>query len=452
MVEVRGRKVAVFGLARSGLSAISLLDREGARIVAVDARSREALGDAVTGLVESGVSLCLGEGPTQVLTDADLVVVSPGVPLVHPALQAAREAGVEVIGEVELAFGFLPESAKVIGITGTNGKSTTTALTGALLEAARIETFVGGNLGVPLSEALAWEDPARAYVIELSSYQLEGIQRFRAGNAAVLNVTPDHLDRYPSVEDYAEAKGRLFLNQRAGDHAIANADDPRTVRLAARSAGSHWFFSATPGSGHEGAMADGEGGFLVRTSLGQGHLHVRSRALRGRHNLENAMAAALLAHGAGVPFEAIQRGLDGFGGLPHRLEFVRNLDGVEYVNDSKATNVDSSVVALAAFPSDVWLIAGGKGKGASYAPLVEAARGKVKGVLTVGADAAAIEAAFEGTAPVESCGTLDAAVKRAHAQAREGDVVLLSPACASLDQFRSFEHRGEVFKAAVAAL
>jgi UDP-N-acetylmuramoylalanine--D-glutamate ligase len=447
-----GRKVAVFGLGKSGRAAIQLLRREHAQVTAVDQASAADLGETAGALERDGVRLCLGGGdPSGVLRAVDLVVVSPGVPLTLPPIEAARSAGVAVWGEVELAWRFLPR-APFIGITGTNGKSTTTALCGTLFQAAGKRAFAGGNLGSPLSEAALAEQPFDACVVELSSFQLEGAETLRCTGAAILNLTPDHLDRYASHGAYGEAKARIFRNQGDGDFAVVNADDAGVMALARRVAVPvHGFTLAGEGKRGLGGRAVAETeGFRIEPAAGAAErFRVRNRALRGAHNLQNAMAAGLLALHSGVSAEAIQKGLDAYPGLPHRIESVATIDGVEWVNDSKATNVDSSLVALKAFPGNVWLILGGKGKAAPYAPLVEASRGKLKGVLTIGQDAPAIERAFQTEFPVYPCGTLEGAVDSARELARPGDVVLLSPACASFDQFRSFEHRGDTFKALV---
>jgi len=381
--------------------------------------------------------------------------VSPGVPLALPELQAARAAGVSVWGEVELAGRLLTE-APMYGITGTNGKSTTTALTGELFLKGGRRTFVGGNLGRPLSEAAMAPQDWNALVVELSSFQLEGIRALRPQGAAILNLTPDHLDRYASHAEYGEAKARIFLNQRAdSDFAVVNADDADVMGLARKARVPVYGFSLTgkpvvDAPALAGLAVAEEGGFRMEFS-GE-RFGLRNRALRGAHNAQNAMAAALLARLGGVSAEAVQAGLDSYPGLPHRLESARVLDGVEWVNDSKATNVDSVLVALRAFPGNLWLIAGGKGKGAPYTPMVEEGRGKVKGVLTIGQDADTIAAAYAGVSPVHACGTLAGAVKKARELAVDGDTVLLSPACASYDQFKNFEDRGDTFKRLVKAL
>ncbi len=453
-MDLQGRTVAVLGAGASGLAASELLLSRGAGVTLWDERPVAQLG--AEALVARGVAVRGGTPLAEVdLGRPDLVVVSPGVPLRVSSIVQARENGVPVWGEVELAARFLPPGAAVLGITGTNGKSTTTALLGALCEAGGLAPFVGGNLGTPLSRAVL-EPARRMYVLELSSFQLEGMEAVRVHGAAVLNVTPDHLDRYAGMEDYAAAKARIFRNQEPGDVAVVNADDPWALRMAADARGRRFGFTlrprlATP-AGLVGLAGPVEGGF----QLGSAGVTLRlaNRALRGGHNLANAMAASLLAFHAGVRPEALQAGLDGFPGLSHRLESVRTLDGVEWVNDSKATNVDAVLTALAAFPPGqrLWLIAGGKGKGAPYRPLAEAAVGKVAGLLTLGQDAALLEAEFDAVCPVHPCETLDRAVARARTLARPGDVVLLSPACASFDQFKNFEHRGTTFRALVEAL
>lgn len=435
------KRAVVVGLGKSGLAAVELLLARGAQVTALDEKPDAAVAKA---LEARGVVVRGGPLEAARLCEADVAVVSPGVPLARPELAEARALGAQLIGEVELAWRCLPPGAgPVLGVTGTNGKSTTTALLGELVKQSGVKTFVGGNLGRPFAEACA--EPHDVHVVELSSFQLESIESLSCRGAAILNLTPDHLDRYVSHRAYGLAKARIFNNPQAGGFAVLNADDPDTVALADHAqVPVHWFsLQAGPAE----AQPQGEGFSARGVSY-----RVRNRALRGAHNLQNAMAAALLARLHGVDPQAIQRGLDAFPGLPHRLELVRELDGVEWINDSKATNVDSSLVALKALSGGVWLIAGGKGKGAPYAPLVEASAGKLKGVLTIGDDAPAVEAAFQGHCLVLACGTLELAVQEARKRSRSGEVVLLSPACASYDQFKNFEHRGESFKALVRAL
>lgn len=450
MESLEDMQVVVVGLGKSGKGAVELLLARGAKVTVIDEKPEAPEARA---LEPRGVTVKLGGFPPNWWAGADAIVVSPGVPLSRAELEAARNADVPMYGEVELAWRQLPPRAgPVLGVTGTNGKSTTTALLGALVQASGRKTFVGGNLGRPFTEACL--DTYEVHVVELSSFQLEGIERAAFKGAAILNLTPDHLDRYPNHAAYGAAKARIFMNQPHGGFAVINAGDPDVARLAHQAKVPVYGFTRDPRQGAEGlaGLAVGAGGSFAFTFGAKERFTLGNRALRGDHNLENAMAAALMARLAGVPAEAIQRGLDAFPGLAHRMELVRELDGVEWINDSKATNVDSSLVALKALPGRIWLIAGGKGKGAPYAPLVEAAAGKLHGVLTIGKDAPTIAEAFQGRCPVHACGTLDAAVKQARALATRGDVVLLSPACASYDQFDHFEHRGDTFKRLVRAL
>jgi UDP-N-acetylmuramoylalanine--D-glutamate ligase len=446
----------VVGLARSGLAAAKLCVREGATVTVTDSRPAAALGPALEALEVLPLRRMLGGHDQRDFTAADLVVVSPGVPMAMPQLQAARAAGVPIWAEVELAARFLGQTP-LVAVTGTNGKSTTTALAGALFSEDR-RAFVGGNLGTPLCEHVLAGQPADVVVAELSSFQLEGIERLRARVAAILNVTPDHLDRYDGLEAYAAAKARLFETQQPGDFTVANIRDERAVSMAAASRGAIYTFGfGPPARAAARAPEDGSGElWFYRYAAGSPERYrLANKALRGRHNLENAMAALLCARLLGVPGAAVQRGLDHFTGLPHRLELVSDRGGVEWINDSKATNVDSTSVGLAAFPAGkarVVLILGGRGKQAPYAPLRPLFEGRVKALLTIGEDAPAIERELGGVAATESCGTLAVAVTRAAALAAPGDVVLLSPACASYDQFKSYEERGERFRQLVGAL
>ncbi len=452
MSSYAGKTVIVIGLGKSGNAAAKLLVRRGAKVIAFDESPTATAPLPQVTLVTGPLKDEFWKG-----YDADAIVVSPGVPLNRPQLVAAREAGLEMYGEIELAWRTMPAGAgPILGITGTNGKSTTTALLGELVRQHRPRTFVGGNLGTAFT--LAYEDPAEKpydlHVIELSSFQLEGIVDAAFQGSAILNLTPDHLDRYADHRAYGAAKARIFTNAPVGGFAIVNADDPDVVALSRKAQVPVYAFTLDArrtNAGFKGLAVGTEGKFTFVFGA-MPSFTLNNRALRGAHNVQNAMAAALMAHLAGIPHDAIQRGLDSFPGLPHRLEFVRALDGVEWVNDSKATNVDSSIVALKALTGPVWLIAGGKGKGAPYAPMIEAGRGKVRGVLTIGKDAPVIAQAYAGVCDVFDCLTLDAAVTRAHALAKPGDTVLLSPACASYDQFNHFEHRGDTFKSLVRSL
>jgi len=419
-MNLAGRHALVVGLGKSGAAAARLLRSRGAQVVAADDDDVQFEGE-----LRRVVPGSLG--------GIDLVVVSPGVPLGLPIFAEARARKLEVIGEVELASRFIEEP--ILGVTGTNGKSTTTALCGHLLATSGLRVFTGGNLGNALSNRVMGGERLDATVCELSSYQLESIVSLRCASATVLNVTPDHLDRYPSLEADAAAKQRIFENQRPGDSAAINEGDARVRAMKTNPGVRRLTFDPREPLRIEGTP-----------------LELRVATLRGTHNRENAFAACLLARHLGVKLEALQRGLDTYPGLAHRLEPVRVLDGVEWINDSKATNVDSVEKSLSAFEGNVHIIMGGRGKGAPYTPLRELMRGRVKTILTIGEDAPAIASQLSGVAEIEPCSVLATAVSRARKRARGGDVVLLSPACASYDQFRNFEDRGEQFKALVRGL
>ena len=447
-IDLTRKRALVVGLARSGVAAARLLLSRGAWVQVADRRSEDELGPEARALAEKGVRFELGPHREDVFSACDLMVVSPGVPLLLPQIQAAKAKGVQVIAEVELASWFL--QGTLLSVTGTNGKSTVTALTACLCETAGFRTFAGGNLGRPLCEAVldgrAWE----FVVVELSSYQLEGIDTLHPKVACVTNLTPDHIDRYPSHEAYGAAKKRIFMNQTAADFGVVNARDPATLKMVQGERCTAYTFGFGP---HAARAARWDGSAIVASIDGREERYLlRNRALRGDHNIENAMVALLEARLGGVPEGRIQAGLDAYPGLAHRIESAGTVGGVEYVNDSKATNVDSTLVALKTFPRDLWLIAGGRGKGTPYAPMVELSRGRVKGVLAIGEDAEIIAKAYEGVVEVFQCQDLEGAIRVAGARAKAGDVVLLSPACASFDQFKNFEERGERFKALVRQL
>ena len=438
-MNLQGRHALVVGLGKSGTAAAALLRAQGASVVGADDANV-----AFDGLVPGG-PLEVRKVTPAALRGVDLVVASPGVPLSLPIFSEARSRGLQILGEVELAARFIDEP--ILGITGTNGKSTTTALCGHILATAGLRVFVGGNLGNALSNRVVQGGKLDATVCELSSYQLEGITSLRCSTATVLNVTPDHLDRYPSLDAYAAAKARIFENQRQGDSAVINVADARVAALPTNPGVRRRTFDPR-------GPSDADGAWPVKSKIrvGAALLNLTAPTLRGVHNVENALAACLLARHLGIGAEALQKGLDTYPGLPHRLEPVRVFDGVEWINDSKATNVDSVEKSLSAFESEVILILGGRGKGAPYAPLREPIRAKVKALLTIGEEAETIAAELSGTAPLTACGDLVAAVAKARELARSGDTVLLSPACASYDQFKNFEDRGDQFKALVRRL
>jgi len=446
-------RAAVFGLARSGLAAVEVLLSRGVEVVATDAKSREELGDLPE---RDGVRYVLGGHPESLLSSVDVVVVSPGIPLLLPVFDAARSRALPVISEVELASRLL--GGVVVGITGTNGKSTTTALAAALLTAAGRVAVPCGNFGTPwISFAAPGARPAEApppiWVVELSSFQLEGIRRLAPDVAVHLNLTPDHLDRYRSLDDYGAAKARIFENQREAQVAVLNADDPAVARIRPRARRFDFSRKALPARG----VALVGDAFLADLD-GAGARPVARRddlTLPGAHNVENALAALAATLPLGVTSEAAVATFRSFRGLPHRTELVRVLKGVTWYDDSKGTNVDATLKSLEGFPDGtVHLILGGKEKGDDFRRLAPLVRVKARRVLTIGAAGDPIAAALEGTPgiTVVRCGTLERAVQESATAAAPGEFVLLSPACASFDQFRNYEHRGEVFEKLVKAL
>jgi UDP-N-acetylmuramoylalanine--D-glutamate ligase len=437
-----GRSVAVVGLARSGVAACRLLRRLGARVTGTDLRAAAAVGPEVRALAEDGVALVLGGHPPSAFEAAELVVVSPGVTAEHPVLAGCRARGVPVLGEIELAYRTM--TAEFVAITGTNGKTTTTALTGALLAESGRPVLVGGNIGRPLAaEALTFPDHGWV-VAEVSSFQLETVDAFRPRVAAVLNVTPDHLDRHGSLAAYAAAKARIFHAQGPGDWGVLNLDDPGAAALAPDvSARLLWFSRRGPVS--RGAWVR-DGWVMLRLAAeDQPVCPVTEVTLRGAHNLENVLAATACAGALGVPPARLRAAIRAFKAVPHRLQWVRDRGGVAFYNDSKGTNVDATLKALEAFTEPIVLIAGGRDKGQRFDALAAAARGRVKGAVLIGEGRATIGPALRPVTHVEEAESMGEAVRRAAELAAPGDVVLLSPACASFDLFRDYEHRGDVF-------
>ncbi len=435
-MELRGARVLVVGLARSGQSAVELLLEHGAKISVTDSRPPAELQDVLPALEARGVAFSPQCGQT--FENVDLVVISPGVPADLAELQDVRRRGVPVVGEVELAGWFL--QGPTIGITGSNGKTTTTALIGHIMQHAGIPAQVGGNIGRPLCSMVGESRPDQWNVLELSSFQLETIVRFRCRIAVGMNLTPDHLDRHHTWEAYVAAKRRMFETQTVDDDAVLNADDATCVSYAGAGGRAHWF-SAT----HEvspGAWLNGShlllGGELLMAAA--------EVPLRGRHNLENVMAAAVATRLAGASTNAIREAVRSFPGVEHRLEYVCTLRGVDIYNDSKATNVDAALKAIDAFDGPLWVILGGKDKDSDYRPLREPLASKCRAALLIGAAEAKIASQLSGAVRLESCGTLQKALELSFAEARPGETILLAPACASFDQFENFEHRGRVFK------
>lgn len=432
---LRGKNVLVIGAKRSGIAAVRLLLREGAHVRAMDAHLPKAEEGAV--FDQLGVPVVLQDEKN--LGEPDTIVISPAVPFDLPMLEVARARGITVMGEVELAARFL--KGPIIGITGSNGKTTTTALTGHVLKECGIDCQVGGNIGTAVASMIDTSADDRWNVLELSSFQLETISQFHARIAACLNLTPDHLDRHHTMENYADAKARLLETQRPGDHAVLSYDDSACRALAGRTQAGVFWFSTTQPVPQGVSLRDGEICWNGEPFTDRGAIR-----LRGMHNVENSMAAAAMAHLAGAPLERIGPAISSFPGVEHRIEFVRSLRGVDYYNDSKATNVDATLKAIAAFPGPLWIVLGGKDKGSPYTPLREPLHTKAKAALLIGAATPIIERDLSSYVSLIDRGTLTEAVRYAADHATAGDTVLLAPACASFDQFENFEQRGRFFK------
>ncbi|MBI3603045.1 MAG: UDP-N-acetylmuramoyl-L-alanine--D-glutamate ligase [Nitrospirae bacterium] len=461
LAELKGKKVTVMGLARSGVAAARLLQAVGAKVTVADAKEDADVATVLSQLDRRALTVMVGRGYESALEGAELVVISPGVPYRMAALQAVRRRGGRVIGEMELASWFL--TAPTLAVTGTNGKSTTVTLTGLFLAESGKRVFVGGNLGTPLCEAALafyqWKSQGRGdvkgpydYIVaEVSSFQLETIERFHPWIAAVLNVSMDHMDRYESLQDYVETKARIFQNQTAEDFALLNRDDERVAGLDRGLRAKVLGFSRTKPV-EAGAYLDGD---RVMVAVGGRIDEVCRREdirIPGGHNLANAMAALTIALLCGCPLEAARRVLQTFPGLEHAMEIVRERAGVTFVNDSKGTNVDATLKALESFNRPIVLIAGGRDKGGDFARLGESVARRVKKVILIGEAAPRIREALSGFERISDAASLREAVETAAREATSGDVVLLSPACASFDMFADYKDRGTQFKNLVKGL
>jgi UDP-N-acetylmuramoylalanine--D-glutamate ligase len=444
-MDLKGKKVLVVGLGKSGLAAALFLRHRGAQVTVSDVRSAEALAKDIPALLEEGIMVEAGGHGLLTFRRQHLIVVSPGVPLDTPELVQVKNFGLPVIGELELAARFL--KGRMLAITGSNGKTTTTALLGEILKEAGLPTLVGGNIGVPVVSLIDESTPDTWSVLEVSSFQLESTVEFHPSIAVILNITPDHLDRHGTFENYARAKERIFAAQDENDYAVLNADNTRTAEAASRVKAKVYWFSV------EHAVERGawlQSGFVVYRAAKDTDIEqimpLSGIPLKGTHNIENVLAAVVAARLAGAPAEAIRLAIEKFRAVEHRLEYVATITGVEFYNDSKATNVDATAKAVAAFSSGIHLILGGKDKGSDYTLLSQLLRERVSAVYTIGSAAAKIESHLRGVVSIHSCETLDKAVSAAAAAARPGEVVLLAPACSSFDQFENYEHRGRVFK------
>jgi len=441
-IELRNKRVLVVGLARTGIATALFCAARGARVTATDTRTEKELGDAVVGLRRAGVALELAGHRQELILDTDLIIPSPGVPADAPLLQFARSKGVTIWSEIELADRFL--KGRLIAITGSNGKTTTTSLIEHILRSARFSTILAGNIGTPLISCVEKSSDETITVAELSSFQLELIEKFRPNISVFLNLTPDHLDRHHTLESYGAAKARIFENQRESDGAVLNADDLGTTPYAPARPQVFWFSRKQRVA--QGAFVRENEVLFRREGTEESILKLADIPLPGAHNLENVLAAVAATRLAGAEPASIAKGVRSFAGVEHRLEFVAEIGGVRFYNDSKATNVDATLKALAAFPGRILIILGGKDKGSDYTLLQAPLRERAILALLIGAAADKIEKQIAGSVAIEQAGTLERAVDTAAHAARAGDVVLLAPACASFDQFQNYEHRGRVFK------
>ena len=437
-MNLKGKRVLVIGLGKSGLAAVRFLAMQGAIVAAADSRPSDEFGAATHELAKLPAALHFGGHPEALVLAHDIVVPSPGVPWDLPSLVRARERGIGVFGELELAAGVL--QGHVIGVTGTNGKTTTSSLIDHVLRESGIPGYLAGNIGTPVLDIVGRARPDDWHVLELSSFQLEASESFRCHVAAVLNVTPDHLDRHRGFEQYAAAKARILRHQHHGDFALLNGDDPKCLAMESLVLGSLVRFGTICRDGLDACAARGRITFRGE-DIGEADLPIK-----GAHNLENAMAAVAACALAGLSPTAIGRALASFRPVPHRMEFVAKVRGVAYYNDSKATNVAAAVKACGSFPSGLWPILGGRDKGSDYAPLASALKARTRAALLVGEAAPLIRRQLDSTVPTVEAGTIRAALDYALSRARPGDTVLLAPACASFDQYPNYIERGREFR------
>ena len=468
-MDLANKKVLVVGLGATGISTALFAKNRGAKVTVTDTAPAQQLQEAAETMHRHGIRTELGGHRPGLFSDAELVVISPGVPHTIEPLKKIRRKGVPVLGEVELASRYIREP--IVAVSGTNGKTTTTRLVGEMLERSGRRVFVGGNIGCPLIDHVAQNKPVDTVVAEISSFQLDTIESFRPRIAVLLNIAADHLDRYPDLAAYARSKARLFENQQPDDVAVVNASDPLTMETTAHIRSRKLLFASADHDGpwqQEGATVSDDGiafnfspsfpgphGRDAQSAAGDsGRTVIRSTqiGLFGRHNFENAAAAALAALAAGGSWEAVRSTVGRFRGMAHRLEYVAAVDEIRYYNDSKATNADAVARALQCFSEPVVLMMGGRNKGIAFTSLAAAIRQRVKHLVAFGEARADIQAAFDGLVPISLAASMDEAVGRARRAAVAGDVVLLSPACASFDMYESYAQRGDDFKAIVKRL
>ena len=451
MMDLKNKRVLVVGLGKSGLSAAMFLRAQGARVTVSDTRSATALEKEIPALLDAGIMVESGGHGLLTFRRQDLIVISPGVPMDTPEVKQVRAFGLPVIGELELASRYL--KGKVVAITGANGKTTTTTLVGKIFSDGGVATQVGGNIGLPVIDLVAKSTQETVNVLEVSSFQLETVEEFHPDIAVILNITPDHLDRHGSFENYVAAKERIFARQVAGDSLVLNADDRVTQMCAARARSDVSWFSGTKTVRRGAFLRDGVIVWVAKEGgITEPVMPLSEMPLKGAHNVENVLAAVCVARLAGISAESIRTTVAHFKAVEHRLELVRSLNGVEFYNDSKATNVDATRKAVASFTAGVHLILGGKDKDSDYSAMAELLRDRVKVVYTIGSAAEKIERQLHGVVKMMAAETLRTAVIEAAKNAVAGDVVLLSPACSSFDQFENYEHRGQVFRQLVGEL
>jgi UDP-N-acetylmuramoylalanine--D-glutamate ligase len=457
MMELADKHITVVGLGKTGMALARFLKNRGARVVVTDSAAEKDLGPQVQELRQMNIPLEAGRHRVQTFQAADLIVLSPGVPHTITPVVQAQESGTAVMGEIELASRFIEEP--IVAVTGTNGKTTTTELLGDMLKRSGLKVFVGGNIGNPLIGYVDEGRKADAVVAEISSFQLDTIDRFRAQIAVLLNITIDHLDRYPDFEAYAASKMRLFENQQTDDIAILNSSDP-LVRSLTRDLKNKKLMYPQVGETEDGALINGsrirfhinDPGPLNIAGQGQWSLDLSRIHLRGRHNLENACAAGLAAFAAGARPESIQEALNRFQGGAHRLEYLDTIDEIEFYNDSKATNVDAVIRAVQCFSKPVVLIMGGLDKGSNFRPLREIMPRHIKHLIIMGQAAGLIASALGDLAPTIAAASMAQAVKQAQQAASAGEIVLLSPGCASFDMYDNYAQRGDDFRQEVLKL
>lgn len=444
-MEYNGKKALVCGMARSGIAAAKLLNRLGARVTLQDMKKREEISADVLALEGEGIVLYTGANPDEIACAQDLIVLSPGIPCDLPFIAAAENAGIEVISEVELAYRLTP--CPITAITGTNGKTTTTTLTGEIMKTAYSGTAVVGNIGVPYSEEVERLTEKDWVVAEISSFQMEKAKEFHPHISAVLNITPDHLNRHKTMDVYIAMKERVFAKQTAEDFCILNHGDEACRKMADKTAAKVFFFDSSETLA-EGIYLDGDAIEVRWGAINETLIHVDELQILGVHNYENVMAAAAMGICAGIALDTIRAVLKGFAGVAHRIEYVATVDGVDYYNDSKGTNVDASIRAVLAMKKPIVLIGGGYDKGSSFDEWTKLFPGRVKHLVLIGVTAPKVRASAEkfGFTAISDCETFEEAVDLCREKAEDGDCVLLSPACASWGMFDNYEQRGDMFK------